>query len=390
MGPGQNPFGFDLSELMRMLQSPGPVNMEVARRTAEAMAAVDPDSGEPRPEPAVTHPDRVGIEGAVDAVRLAVADATGISAALTLPARVTDRRDWAVTTVDGLEPVLASLAGALGRTPDPGESPAGPDALIGALLQGFVPMILGGWAGSMIGHLAHRALGRYDLPLPLTGEPEIGIVAANVAEFATEWDLPLDEVRYSVALRETTRAAVRSTPWVRTRLIELAAAFVGAYEVGTNALEEQLRDLDLGDPESMASIEALADPELLLGALRSERQEPLLAELRRFVSVLEGYADVVAERIGGPLMTTHARTDEALRRHRVDRGTAARFVDRLLGLELRRDDYEAGVTFCRGVVERGDGSLDALGRLWSSPAMTPTAAEVEAPGLWLARIDLPG
>ena len=43
MGPGSNPFGFDLSELMRLLQSPGPVNMEVARRTAETMAAVDPD-----------------------------------------------------------------------------------------------------------------------------------------------------------------------------------------------------------------------------------------------------------------------------------------------------------------------------------------------------------
>ena len=124
-------------------------------------------------------------------------------------------------------------------------------------------------------------------------------------------------------------------------------------------------------------------------AMRSERQEPLLAELRRFVAVLEGYADLVVTRIGGAVMATHARTDEALRRHRVDRGSAARFVDRLLGLELRRDDYEVGTAFCRGVVERGDGSLDGLNRLWGSVRMVPTAAEFDAPGLWLARIDLP-
>ena len=41
----------------------------------------------------------------------------------------------------------------------------------------------------------------------------------------------------------------------------------------------------------------------------------------------------------------------------------------------------------RGVVERaGD---EALGRLWASPRELPTAAEVDAPGLWLARIELP-
>ena len=41
----------------------------------------------------------------------------------------------------------------------------------------------------------------------------------------------------------------------------------------------------------------------------------------------------------------------------------------------------------RGVVERaGD---EALARLWVSPRELPTPAEVDAPGLWLARIELP-
>jgi uncharacterized protein (DUF2342 family) len=41
----------------------------------------------------------------------------------------------------------------------------------------------------------------------------------------------------------------------------------------------------------------------------------------------------------------------------------------------------------RGVVERaGD---DGLARLWASARELPTPAEMAAPGLWLARIDLP-
>ena len=43
--PGGFPGPFDLNKIMRMLQSPGPVNMEVARETAETMANVDVETG---------------------------------------------------------------------------------------------------------------------------------------------------------------------------------------------------------------------------------------------------------------------------------------------------------------------------------------------------------
>jgi uncharacterized protein (DUF2342 family) len=34
--------------------------------------------------------------------------------------------------------------------------------------------------------------------------------------------------------------------------------------------------------------------------------------------------------------------------------------------------------------------MTGLDRLWADEAMVPTPAELDAPGLWLARIDLPG
>ena len=104
------------------------------------------------------------------------------------------------------------------------------------------------------------------------------------------------------------------------------------------------------------------------------------------MSVLEGYADVVVETIGARMVGAHGRIDEALRRHRLERGEAAAFVDRLLGLELDRRHYDEGAAFCRGVVERA--GIDGLNRLWEGAHMVPTRPELEAPGLWLARIDL--
>ncbi len=103
--------------------------------------------------------------------------------------------------------------------------------------------------------------------------------------------------------------------------------------------------------------------------------------------VLEGYADTVSERIAERLVPGAERVEEAVRRHRLERGDAERFLEGLLGLRLQREHYERGRAFCRGVVERA--GLDGLNRLWESEAFLPTPAEVDAPGLWLARIDLP-
>jgi uncharacterized protein (DUF2342 family) len=54
---------------------------------------------------------------------------------------------------------------------------------------------------------------------------------------------------------------------------------------------------------------------------------------------------------------------------------------------LDEASYERGQAFVRGIVERaGD---EGLARLWHSDRELPTPAELDAPGLWLARIDLP-
>ena len=103
--------------------------------------------------------------------------------------------------------------------------------------------------------------------------------------------------------------------------------------------------------------------------------------------MIEGYADNVTERVGRRLVPTFERIHEAMLRHRVERGEAERFIEGLLGLKLERAHYERGQAFCDGVVERA--GVEGLNRLWESESMLPTPNELEAPGLWLARIELP-
>jgi len=395
---------FDLSQLMRMLQSTGPVNWEVAAQVARVVAL---EGGEERP----VDPSAVDqLTELAHAAQARVVDETGLGEALGGTVRVMTRTQWAELHLEALRPVLEALAttlgdalkeqlaeegpeafgqpGAPGMPGMPGMPGAGDDPLaaFAGLFPVIAPLLLGVQAGSMVGYLAQHALGRYDLPLPTADAPALCFVVENLDMFEDAWSLPRADLRFYVALHEVVHAAQRSVPWVRERLVELATEYVSAYQLDADALEARFGDLDPTNPESL---QALTErPEELLGAMQSDRQREVLGRLRILTSVLEGYADEVLGRIGRRLIPSYDQIHEAIQRHRIERGEAERFIEGLLGLKLERDDYERGAAFCRGVVERaGD---EGLNRLWTAVEMVPTPAELEAPGLWLARIDLPG
>src|SRR5436853_423809 len=120
MGPQGWPFGqgFDLNELMRMLQTPGPVNWELARRVATETSATDRDTGQPRREIPIDVAERDGIVDIVRAAQTHIAGVTGLSQALGLPVAVVDRTEWAGRTLAGLQPVLVALAEAISPPTD--------------------------------------------------------------------------------------------------------------------------------------------------------------------------------------------------------------------------------------------------------------------------------
>lgn len=400
-----NPFGalglpfdlsqVDLSEAMRILQSPGPLNWEIARQVAEQVALED-DLSE-----TIAEATRAELIELARAASGPVVTETGLDDVVALPVEIIDRRTWVARHLDGLKPVLETLATTM-QTAMAADLDAADDAEVEAATAGVLgmpmgadgmrglmsmlgPLLLGAQTGSMVGYLAQHALGRFDLPLPSMDPPVITFVAPNIDRFAEAWSIEARDVRFAVAIGETVRAAQRTQPWVRERLVTIATEYVGAFELDPRAFDDAFGDVDPTDADAMAQL--AQRPDVLLGALRSDRQRAILERNQQFTMVLEGHADLVTEHIGTHLLTDYPRIHEALRRHHVERGEAGRFVEGMLGIELDRTNYERGQAFCAGVVERA--GMEGLNRLWSGPEHLPTPAELNAPGLWLARIDLP-
>lgn len=376
-----------LGDLLKLIGNTGPVQWDLARQLAQVVASDGEAQGNVDPV------ERIRLEELVRIADLHVSDATGLSTSVggVIRARPVTRGEWASSTIRAWQPLLESLAGALAPPPagtaDPPLSDpevAGFAGLLGSLGQALGPAILGMQVGSAVGHLARRAMGPYPLPIPRPPADELQLVPASMAQFAEDWSLPIDEVRLWVCLDELTHHAVLSRPHVRDRLGELLGGYVGGFQPDTAALEERLAQVDPADLPSFQA--ALGDPTALLGQLQTPAQRQLLAQIEAVVVALEGWVDHVMDTVGHRLIHSYPALTEALRRRRVERGESDRLVEQLFGLELTESSFDRGTRFTQGVLERA--GEDGLRRLWASSETLPTPAEVDAPGLWLARIDL--
>ena len=371
-------------DLAKLFVSQGPVNWEIARQMAQFIAVGGRAEGNVEPL------ERIRLEELVRVAELHVGSETGLPTSVTggvLSADVVGRGEWAARALQDYHDLLERLAASLGTTADV-EAPEGAgDAadFLGSLGQVLAPVMMGFQSGSMVGHLAQRAFGQYDLPIPRPLADRIVLVPANIDAFAADWSLPVDDLRLWVCLEEVAHHAVLGRPHVRARLESLLREYVSGFRPDSSALESRFGELDPTDPASIQV--AMSDPESLLGALQSPDQQTLLPRIEATVCAVEGWVDHVMDKVGRRLIGSYSSSSEALKRRRVERGEGDRFVERMLGLELGQAQYDRGAAFVRGVVERA--GEDALARLWHSERELPTPAEVDAPGLWLERIDLP-
>ena len=365
-----------------------------------AMAVASEGGSEPNVDPVV----RIGYESLLRVAELQIADRTGLQVAhaAALHLRPVTRTAWASASVDAYRPYLTRMSHIPGDSGDPGGpldmgsgphlDPSGQDAdpstaWLSGLLAAMAPMMAGITTGTMVGRLALRSLGTYDLPIPRDGD-ELLIVVPNVEAFATDWSLPAEDLRLWICLHEVAHHAVLGVPHLRTVLTDLLTQHAGAFRNDPSALRDRLGDIDLtGGPEALVRLQESLDPEMVLGAVRSPEQEALLPRLEALVAVVIGYVDHVMDNIGSTLIGSYRQVTEAVRRRRVGTGEADRFVERILGLDLTQEQVDRGAAFVDGVVERSGG--EGLDRLWADERNLPTPAEVDAPGLWLARIDLP-
>jgi putative hydrolase len=380
--PGGNPFeGFPLfGDLARMFASQGPVNWDVARQMALWIAT------EGKPQGNVEPVERIRLEELARVADMHVSNASGMSTSVAggiLSVLPVTRGDWALHSLESYRPVLEQLATALSQHETVEADPA--TDLLGNLGKLLGPVLLGLQSGVMLGHLARHSFGQYDLPLPRRPADQLLVIPANIDAFATGWGLEPDDLRMLVCLSEITIHAVLGRPHVRARLMTLLQDYVSRFTVDPDAVESSFGEIDLTDATAIQNI--LGQPETLLGAVQSPEQDQVRERIEILLTAVVGYVDHLVETVGRPLIGSYDRLMEAIRRRRAEATDGERFAARLLGLELGRSQYERGAAFVRGVVERA--GEEGLQRLWLSERELPTAAELDAPGLWLARIDLP-
>jgi putative hydrolase len=380
------PFEDIMRNLMRMFSTQGPVNWEIARQFAQWSATGG------TPESNVDPLSRVRLEELLRVAELHVAETTGltVSARGALRALTVTPGEWALRSLEAWKPLLEALASSLGETmPDGAGSAveAGSDPMaqvLGQLPQMLGPFLFGMQAGSMLGSLGQRAMGQYDLPMPRPASDELLFVPATIDGFAGEWSLEPDDVRMWICLREVTNHAVLGRPHVRQRLDELIGSYVAAFEPDPSVVEDRLAGID---PTDMTALQSMfADPGALLGEMQSDAQRRLQVPLRALLAAVSGYVDHIMDQVGHRLIGSFGPLTEALHRRRLEESSGAHVLGQLFGVELDAATYERGQSFIRGVVERA--GEPALSRLWRSAHELPTPAEVDAPGLWLARIDL--
>jgi uncharacterized protein (DUF2342 family) len=203
--------------------------------------------------------------------------------------------------------------------------------------------------GSMtfvLSFLSRNVLGQYDPLLLADGDDHaLYFVRPNIRRVAEALDAPYDRFRRWIAFHEVTHAAeFGAAPWLPDHL--------------ESGMEEAIENLTAGAIDREA-----------------------LGRLDTTMTAVEGYAELVMDRA---FDDEYADLRRKLDERRSGRGPLGRLVRRLLGLGMKRRQYERGKDFFEAVVEASD--LRTAGRVWESPETLPTADELDDPAAWLARV----
>ena len=368
-------------EIQRVLSSSsGPVNWELARQVGIASASWSAEDPAPTPE------DRRAFEEAVRVAELRVAAFTELEPPSDVARVETVRRSrWVEANIEGLRALLEPAAAKIGDAVVRAQREALPEAeeargmtqLVGQLS----PLLLGAQVGTVLGTLGQHVLGQYDIALPRAGgSGTLLFVVPNIAAFEKDWSLDSTEFRTWVAIHEVTHRFEFARSWTLPRFRELLDDYTSTLRLDVEGLQSRLQALDPSNPEAMQDM--FSGDEGIFGAVLDDEQRLKLGRIQAFMSAAEGYGDHVMHSLGASMLRSYSQIDEAMRRYRESERTDP-VLERLVGIEVKREQYRLGRAFCDTVVELTDEAT--LSRMWSGAEALPSLPELEEPRLWLAR-----
>ena len=215
------------------------------------------------------------------------------------------------------------------------------------ILPGVSRAINTGTMAVTLGFLGRNVLGQYDpLLLADTDDHSLYFVRPNIQRVARQLDVDYPRFRRWIAFHEVSHAAeFGAAPWLPGYLEDRMQGTVSALSEG-NLDREAFQELNT----AMTAVEGYA--ELLMDRAFDEEYADLRAKLD-------------ARRQGG--------------------GPFVQLMRRLLGLGLKRQQYERGAAFFEAIADaRG---LAAASTVWERPENLPTDEELDSPGRWLHRVE---
>jgi coenzyme F420 biosynthesis associated uncharacterized protein len=187
-----------------------------------------------------------------------------------------------------------------------------------------------------------------------------------------------------VCLHEVThRTQFAAAPWLHAHVQALLREFLLASDIDTATLLGRLRQAASG----MSGAARSGGNSSLVELIQTPEQKVVLDRITGLMSLLEGHADVVMDLVGPQVVPSVATIRERFDQRRRDAKPIARFVGRLLGVEMKLKQYAEGAQFVRTVLE--EVGMAGLNLVWTSAAQLPTGVEIRAPKLWLERVGVP-
>jgi len=305
-----------------------------------------------------------------------VATYTQLTLATPVPApELVARAEWASLNLDSLGTMIDPVAERLDKRLEF----AGP--LAGALKAGAAATVAAE-AGLVIGYVAQRVLGQYEVSL-LGGDapPRLLFVAPNLRKAVRELNVEAEPFHRWICAHELTHVfQFQGVPWLRDHLREMVRQYLSTVEV---RIERGAAGGLPSLPDPAKIVEAFRDGGLA-ALVQTREQRALMGRMQAAMAVVEGYSEHVMDAIAAEAIPGHEPLREAMEARRHSRSAPERLIERLLGLNLKLRQYEVGKRFCDAVAEAG--GIEALNRVWGSPEALPTEAELEHPADWLERV----
>ncbi|MEI6046813.1 MAG: zinc-dependent metalloprotease [Chloroflexota bacterium] len=255
-----------------------------------------------------------------------------------------------------------------------------------AVFGGVNQLLISGEMGLLLGYLARRVLGQYDLSLlgkEVVTTGRVYFVEPNISAICQALNVEGDEFRLWIALHETTHAfEFESHPWVRQHFNSILEKYFSYItddlsnmrnNGGLSGFVQRVRN---NSDQSGAWLERIMTPE----------QKNLFQELQALMSIVEGYSNHIMNAMGSKLMPNYEQIKERVERRQKERGIIDQIFMRITGLGLKMEQYRLGEIFVDAVVAKK--GIDFANLMWDRPAYIPTMEEVKKPELWITRIEL--